>query len=119
MQVDAGVQLIAVLALMFFGALAGASRLLAQLKFSKMSSCISLTLNSYPSSAAGSVPFFLRIKEHQMNNLAALGGGLLIGSALAVVIPEGFHSFSEVFTSCFFKHFIGSKNTPMHQSIVL
>ena len=28
--------------------------------------------------------------------VAALGGGLLIGTSLAVVIPEGFHALAEV-----------------------
>lgn len=44
----------------------------------------------------GAAPFFLRIRESHLQTLAALGAGLLIGSALAVIIPEGFHAFAEV-----------------------
>ncbi|PRW58355.1 zinc transporter ZIP9 isoform X1 isoform B [Chlorella sorokiniana] len=43
----------------------------------------------------GAAPFFLRIRESHLQTLAALGAGLLIGSALAVIIPEGFHAFAE------------------------
>lgn len=44
----------------------------------------------------GAAPFFLRIRELHLQTLAALGAGLLIGSALAVIVPEGFHAFAEV-----------------------
>lgn len=44
----------------------------------------------------GAAPFFLRMRETHLQTLAALGAGLLIGSALAVIIPEGFHAFAEV-----------------------
>lgn len=44
----------------------------------------------------GAAPFFLRIRETHLQTLAALGAGLLIGSALAVIVPEGFHAFAEV-----------------------
>lgn len=44
----------------------------------------------------GAAPFFMRVKEAHLQTVAALGAGLLIGCALAVVIPEGFHSFAQV-----------------------
>ena len=44
----------------------------------------------------GAAPFFLRVRESHLQTLAALGAGLLIGSALAVIVPEGFHAFAEV-----------------------
>lgn len=59
-------QLLTTLALMFFGAL-----------------------------ACGCAPFFLRVKDTHLQTVAALGAGLMIGSALAVIIPEGFHAFAE------------------------
>lgn len=62
-----GMQLLTTLALMFFGAL-----------------------------ACGCAPFFLRVKDTHLQTVAALGAGLMIGSALAVIIPEGFHAFAEV-----------------------
>lgn len=46
--------------------------------------------------AAGAAPFFMRVRESQLAAVAALGAGLLIGSALAVIIPEGFHAFAGV-----------------------
>jgi zinc transporter 9 len=44
----------------------------------------------------GALPYFVTIREAQLQSVSALGGGLMIGSALAVIIPEGFHSFAEV-----------------------
>lgn len=66
-EVDVGAQLFTTLALMFGGAL-----------------------------LAGAAPFFFRVRESSLQALAALGAGLLIGSALAVIIPEGFHAFAQV-----------------------
>jgi|688.fasta_scaffold2688507_1 hypothetical protein len=62
-----GAGLLATLLLMFFGAL-----------------------------GAGYIPYFIKVKESQSQLISALGGGLLLGSALAVVIPEGFHAFNQV-----------------------
>lgn len=59
-------QLIVVLCLMFFGAL-----------------------------GAGYLPYLISIPQTKLQTVSALGGGLLIGSALTVIIPEGFHAFSE------------------------
>lgn len=36
----------------------------------------------------------VRVKESSLKSVAALGGGLLIGTSLAVVIPEGFHALA-------------------------
>lgn len=38
----------------------------------------------------------IKVNEAQLKTVAALGGGLLIGTSLAVVIPEGFHALAEV-----------------------
>eukprot|EP00887_Chlorella_sp_A99_P005296 scaffold1.g5296.t1 len=43
---------------------------------------------------AGSMPYFASIPESQMDTVGALGGGLLVGTALAVIVPEGFHAFA-------------------------
>lgn len=67
MEGDAGAQLFSTLALMFGGAL-----------------------------LAGCAPFFIRVREAHLQTVAALGAGLLIGSALAVIVPEGFHAFAHV-----------------------
>ncbi len=67
MEGDAGAQLFSTLALMFGGAL-----------------------------LAGCAPFFMRVREAHLQTVAALGAGLLIGSALAVIVPEGFHAFAHV-----------------------
>lgn len=66
MQVDAGMQLAVSLFVMFTGAL-----------------------------LAGALPWFIKVKDSQLKTVAALGGGLLIGTSLAVVIPEGFHALAE------------------------
>lgn len=42
---------------------------------------------------AGYLPYYINVKDAKLNTMTALGGGLLIGSALSVVIPEGFRSF--------------------------
>lgn len=48
----------------------------------------------------GSLPFWLLsrglLKESDLSTAGALGGGLLLGSALGVIVPEGFHSFAHV-----------------------
>lgn len=72
MVVDPGLQLAVALAVMFFGAL-----------------------------FAGGLPYLVRVKESSLKSVAALGGGLLIGTSLAVVIPEGFHALTGVsYFSC-------------------
>lgn len=45
---------------------------------------------------AGALPWMLTVRESQLRAVAALGGGLLIGTSLAIVIPEGFHALAEV-----------------------
>lgn len=45
---------------------------------------------------AGYLPYSIKVKESQLLVVSALGGGLLIGCALGIVIPEGFHAFAEV-----------------------
>lgn len=67
MASDGAAGLLATLLLMFFGAL-----------------------------GAGYIPYYIKVKESKLQLISALGGGLLLGSALAVVIPEGFHAFNEV-----------------------
>ena len=45
---------------------------------------------------AGALPYWCKVKESSVAFLAALGGGLLIGTALAIIVPEGFHAFAQV-----------------------
>ena len=45
---------------------------------------------------SGWLPFVMRVRESHLQTMSALGGGLLIGSALAVIVPEGFHAYAEV-----------------------
>lgn len=66
MESESSLHLLAVLALMFFGAL-GASYL----------------------------AYHINVPEARMQSFSALGGGLLIGSALTIIIPEGFHAFHQ------------------------
>jgi len=67
MASDGAAGLLATLFLMFFGAL-----------------------------GAGYIPYYITVRESKLQLISALGGGLLLGSALAVVIPEGFHAFNDV-----------------------
>ena len=39
------------------------------------------------------VPLALQMSESKFSALGALGAGLLTGTALAVILPEGFHAF--------------------------
>lgn len=43
---------------------------------------------------AGISPFFIEVKASRVNLLSGIGGGLLLGTALSIVIPEGFESIS-------------------------
>lgn len=42
---------------------------------------------------AGYVPFAVHVKDSQVNLLSSLGGGMMVGSALGMIVPEGFHAF--------------------------
>ena len=44
---------------------------------------------------AGLIPLSLRLTDSQLRLLTALGAGLLVGVALAVIIPEGFDAFAD------------------------
>ncbi|XP_065832825.1 zinc transporter ZIP9-like [Oscarella lobularis] len=61
-----------------------------------MDDFISLTLLSLAmlvgSYVAGSVPLVLTLSEKRLRLITSLGAGLLIGTALAVIIPEGVHA---------------------------
>ncbi|KAK9904719.1 hypothetical protein WJX75_001223 [Coccomyxa subellipsoidea] len=39
------------------------------------------------------LPLLIEVSEGKLAVMAALGGGLLVGTALSVIIPEGFHAF--------------------------
>lgn len=56
---------------------------------------VTLLLMFLGAMGAGSLPYFMAVREGQLGVLGALGGGLLVGTALAVIVPEGFHSFAE------------------------
>lgn len=57
---------------------------------------LTLILMFFGALGAGYIPYFVSVRESRLQLMSALGGGLLLGSALAVVIPEGFHAFHEV-----------------------
>ena len=44
---------------------------------------------------AGEIPLHLNLNQRQFTNFNSLGAGLLLGTALAVIIPEGVHSLYE------------------------
>ena len=61
-----------------------------------MGMTVTLLLMFFGALGAGYIPYFINVRESRVQLMSALGGGLLLGSALAVVIPEGFHAFHEV-----------------------
>lgn len=67
MEVDPTAQLLVVLVLMFSG-----------------------------SFAASALPYLCSLKDGKLRTLSGIGGGLLIGTVLVVVIPEGFRAIAEV-----------------------
>jgi len=42
---------------------------------------------------AGAVPFFLNLGERHVSLLSAFGAGMLVSTALAVILPEGVEAF--------------------------
>lgn len=48
---------------------------------------------------AGLLPGLLTVTESQLGAISALGAGLLVGTALAVVLPEGFEALHAVHES--------------------
>lgn len=42
---------------------------------------------------AGLAPLFLTVSEPQLHTISAVGAGLLIGTALGVILPEGSEAF--------------------------
>lgn len=42
---------------------------------------------------AGFAPLFLNVSDSQLQTISAVGAGLLIGTALGVILPEGAEAF--------------------------
>lgn len=42
---------------------------------------------------AGLAPLLLNVSESQLQTISAIGAGLLIGTALGVILPEGAEAF--------------------------
>ena len=42
---------------------------------------------------AGLAPLFLTVSDSQLQTISAVGAGLLIGTALGVILPEGSEAF--------------------------
>lgn len=43
---------------------------------------------------AGSIPLIVNLSEEKLKKITVLGAGLLVGTALAVIIPEGIRSLA-------------------------
>lgn len=52
-----------------------------------------LTVVANNDSPAGLAPLFLTVSESQLQTISAVGAGLLIGTALGVILPEGSEGF--------------------------
>lgn len=58
--------------------------------FDKLVTLSLMFLGAYGSAC---VPFSLEIQESQVSMLTSVGGGMMLSCVLAVIIPEGFHSW--------------------------
>jgi len=65
---------------------------------------------------AGWLPLALTLSETKMRNITILGAGLLIGTALAVIIPEGIHTLYTVDTKVDTDH-LNIKNDISHNHV--
>lgn len=54
--------------------------------------CLIIYLGSLVS---GAVPFILNLSERHLSLLSAFGAGLLVSTALAIILPEGIEAFNE------------------------
>ncbi len=54
---------------------------------------VTLSLMFLGAYGAACVPFSLDVQESQVSMLTSLGGGMMLSCVLAVIIPEGFHSW--------------------------
>ena len=78
-----------------------------------MSAAPEATLMSF----TGLAPLFLSVSESQLQTISAVGAGLLIGTALGVILPEGSEAFRtaqhETSMSC-----LESQTDVLHTSIL-
>lgn len=65
---------------------------------------------------AGSIPLIVNLSEEKLKRITVLGAGLLVGTALAVIIPEGIKSLA---SESHLKHDIhaNSVNPVIHEHI--
>ena len=52
----------------------------------------------FGSYAAGSLPLFMSMSEKNLHLVSVLGAGLLLGVALAVIIPEGLQTLIKAYS---------------------
>lgn len=82
--------LVATCVLMFVGSmLAG----IWQLRPLRLASGVVAYCCCHHNSPAGLAPLFLTVSESQLQTISAVGAGLLIGTALGVILPEGSEAF--------------------------
>lgn len=67
--------------------------------------------NSHSSFFAGAVPLSMSLSQSQLRLLSAIGMGVLVGTSLVVIIPEGIEA---VYTSSIPMHTHGARNTHLH-----
>lgn len=53
----------------------------------------------FGSYAAGSLPLFMSMSEKNLHLVSVLGAGLLLGVALAVIIPEGLQTLIKAYNT--------------------
>ena len=68
-----------------------------------------MLLGSY---IAGSIPLFFSLSEEKLQLVSVMGAGLLVGTALSVIIPEGMQTLNMAY------RWNSNSNTLTHQSVL-
>ena len=66
-----------------------------------------MLLGSY---IAGSIPLFFSLSEEKLQLVSVMGAGLLVGTALSVIIPEGMQTLNMAYR--------WNSNSLTHQSVL-
>lgn len=70
---------------------------------------------------AGLAPLFLDVSDSQLQTISAVGAGLLIGTALGVILPEGAEAFrtaQEESGNLIYSLLVASTAAPASQSVL-
>ncbi|KAI9275831.1 ZIP zinc transporter-domain-containing protein [Phascolomyces articulosus] len=77
--------------------------------------CITMLVGSF---LAGCIPLSTKLSESKLRHLTALGVGLLIGTALVVIIPEGIQTLYSSSASEIAENSHGGSGIPVHRAAI-